>query len=148
MIFDSQNLFSDNQAITGGAGTTVSTNVIDRNALGIPKHAEVAYKSDLGKGTKIPLRIQMTADAAGGTSLQAQVQVSVDEAFTSPIIVAQTAAIPLASLVAGYVFPLDYIPLKTDERYIRIAYVRVGTFTTGGTVTAGVTMGNDERHGV
>lgn len=147
MIFDSQNLFSDNQAITGAAGTIVSTNVIDRNALGIPKHAEVAYKSDLGKGTKIPLRAQMTADAVGGTSVQLQVQVSVDEAFTSPIVVAQTAAIPLADLVAGYVFPIDQIPLKTNERYIRLAYVTLGTFTTGGTLTAGVTMGNDERYG-
>lgn len=147
MIFDAQNLFSDNQAITGVAGTTVSTNVIDRKALGIPQHATVAYKNDLGKGTKVPLRVQMTGTAAGGTSIQLAVQVSTDEAFTSPITVATTAAIPLASLVAGYVFPIDQIPLKANERYIRLAYITLGTFTAGGTITAGVTMGNDERHG-
>lgn len=143
MIFDKQSLFSEAQSLIGVAGTTVSTNVIDRNALGIPKHAPAAFKDDLGKGTKIPLRAQITKTVVGGTSVQLVVQVSVDEAFTAPIAVAQTAAVPVASLVAGYVFAIDHIPLRTNERFIRLAYVRVGE-QTAGEVTAGITLGNDE----
>lgn len=148
MIFDTQNLFSDNQAIAAAAGTIVSTNVIDRTALGTPKHAATAFKADLGKGTKIPLRAQVTTTLVGGTSVKLQVQASTDEAFTSPIVVAETAAIVTASLVAGYTFSIDQIPLKTNERFVRLAYVTLGTYTGAGAITAGVTMGNDERHGV
>lgn len=145
MIFDMQNLFSDGQALDGAAGTTVSTNIIDRGPQGTPQHATGIFKADLGKGVKVPLRAQITDTVLGGTAIELQVQVSVDEAFTSPIIVARSGAIPVAQLVAGYVFSVDHFPVGTNERYIRLAYVRTGT-QTAGEVTAGITLGNDEAY--
>lgn len=143
MIFDVQGLFSNKQAIDGTVGTTVSTNVIDTGATDVPIGAAAAWAYDLGKGPAIPLRVQMTTAAAGGTSLQVIVQTSVDEAFSSPIVVLSSAAIAVASLVAGYVFVLDQIPRGVTARYIRLAYTRVGTLTAGN-VTAGVVASNDE----
>jgi hypothetical protein len=144
MIFDAQNLFSDAQSLANATATLASTNVIDRGPQGTPQHATARFKADLGKGVKIPLRAQIVTTVTGGTSIALAVQVSVDEAFTSPITVVQTPAIAVASLVAGYVFPIDLIPLKTNERFVRLVYIKVGT-QTAGAVTAGITLGNDEQ---
>lgn len=143
MIFDMQNLFSDGQSLEGAAGTTVSTNVIDRGPQGTPKHATAIFKADLGKGVKVPLRAQITETVTGGTSVELQVQVSDTEVFTVARVVARSGAIPVADLKAGYVFAPDHFPIGTNDRYIRLAYVRVGT-QTAGKITAGITLGNDE----
>ena len=60
--------------------------------------------------------------------------------FASPTVVAQTAAIPVASLKAGYRFPLSGFPVGTSERFVRLNYVVAGTMTAG-TITAAVTAG-------
>ena len=120
MIFDSTNLFSDAQVLTG---TAASSNVIDTGVA-----------SDLGKGTPIPLLIQVVSAITG--TLTVAVQVDDNAAFSSPKTV--TSAAFAATAPAGAQSAINYIPLGTDERYVRLNY----TGATGGAVTAGVTKGN------
>lgn len=134
MIFDRQTLFSWNQAVTADGA---SSNVIDLGPIGILR--------DIGKGCCIPIRIQVTEAFAGNTSLKVQVQVSDTENFSSPVTVAESPAIPVASLKAGYAFNLEYVPRYADKRYMRLYYDVDGT-PSAGKVSAGITMGNQSNH--
>lgn len=138
MIFDTQNLLSDAQAITA---TAASTNVIDLSpiAQGIVR--------DIGKGKQIPLLIQVVENfaAAGAATLTVALQVDSVENFASPKTVWSSGAIALADLVAGKVIVPEYVTRGTDERYMRLNYT-VGTGPmTAGKITAGVTMGNQSN---
>lgn len=138
MIFDNTNLLSDYQAITVTAN---STNVID---LGPIKSGVVR---DIGKGKPIPLLIQVTEAflAAGAGTLTFALQVDNDEAFGSPTTIWTSAAIPKASLIAGFQVIPEWIPRGTNERYMRLVYtVATGPFTAG-KIMAGVTMGNQSN---
>lgn len=139
MIFDKQSLFSDAQAITA---TAASTNVIDLGAPGTPQHAAAAINQDVGAGRPVPLRIQIVEAFNNLTSVTVNVQVDNDEAFGSATTV-MTVAVPLASLVAGYVVPIEYVPRGSNERYMRLQYVVAGTAPTTGKVTAGLVAGNE-----
>lgn len=144
MIFDNQALFSDDQAITGDA---VSTNVIDLGAPGRVFGATVDLKRNIGKGMKIPLLIQVTQAFNTLTSLTVNVQVSTDEAFTSPITIATTGAIALAALKAGKIFNIDVVPRDAEERYIRLQYDCTGTDPTLGKIRAGIVAGGVPSNG-
>lgn len=128
MLYDLENIFSNNQTITADAA---STNVV-KMASGPLK--EVSY------GTPIPLRIQVTEDFAGLTSLEVKVQTSATEDFSSPVDLATTGAVELASLKAGYQFPINYIP-KGNLGYMRLYYDVTGS-ATGGKITAGIVAAN------
>ncbi|XAI96400.1 major capsid protein [Microcystis phage Mel-JY33] len=143
MIFDKQSLFSDAQAITVPA---VSTNVLDVGAMGIPQHADAAYAKDLGKGRKVPIRIQIVEDFAGAfTNLEVSIQTDSTDAFGSAKTV-MTHSVAKAAAVAGYVIPFDFFPRGTDEQFVRLNYNLTGTATaSAGKITAGVTHGNDEQ---
>lgn len=135
MILSAQQLFSDDQAITASAD---STNVIDLGAPGTPYGGAAALNQDIGKGAKIPLLVQVTADFDNLTTLE--IKLSTGAATTlGTTIASQTIA--LADLVAGKQINLDYIPNGIVERYLGIEYVVVGTAPTAGTITAGITMG-------
>lgn len=138
MIFDKKSLLSDAQAITADAA---STNVYDSGAHGTPVGASAPLGRDHGKGCKIPLRIQVVEGFNNLTSLAVQVQVDDNEAFNSPKVVMTHTAL-VADLVAGYVFPIDTIPLGTNERYLRLYYDVTGSAPSTGKITAGVTAGN------
>lgn len=142
MIFDSTNLFSDAQAVTSSAA---STNVIDLGATDTPKHAANAITRDIGKGRPIDLRIQVVTDFATLTSLTVAVQTDTVEAFSSATTVLESEAVPVASLVAGYVFPIQWVPRGTLERYVRLYYTVAGTAATAGAVTAGFVFDSEER---
>lgn len=131
MLLDLENSFSNEQAITTSAA---STNVL--KAGGALK--EIAF------GNPIPLRIQVTEDFTGCTSVEFKVQTAVDEAFTSPVDLATSGAVALANLKAGYVAPILYMP-KGNKGYLRIYYSVVGTATRG-KVTAGITAGQDNSY--
>jgi len=125
MLLDAQCLFSDNQAITADAA---SANVV---------------RFGKGEFTFVPLLIQVTQDFATLTSLTVKVQTAVDSAFTTPVDLA-SSTLAAASLTAGTVIPINYIP-KGNLGYIRIYYDVTGSNATAGKITAGVVAGVDIR---
>lgn len=139
MIFDRSLLMSNAQAITATAN---STDTIDLGATGIVYGNSAALVRDIGRGYRIPIRVQVVQTFNNLTSLSAALQVDDNSAFSSPRTVVISQAIPLASLVAGYVFEEIDIEVLTNERHMRLSYTVVGTAPTLGQVTAGITMGN------
>lgn len=137
-ILSQQQLFSDAQAVTV---TAPSDNHIDLGKTGTPPYGEQPLTRDIGKGTGIPLTIQVIEAFAGLTSLAVEVQVDTDPAFGTAETVHTSTPILAADLAAGYRFNLDQFQTGTDKRYLRLNYVVVGT-ATAGMITAGVSMGN------
>ena len=123
MLLDAHSLFSENQAITASAA---STNVV---------------KFGKGELTYVPLLIQVTQSFATLTSLTIKIQTAVDAAFTTPVDLA-SSTIAAASLTAGTVVPINYIP-SGNLGYIRIYYTVTGSNATAGKITAGVVAGTD-----
>jgi len=141
MILSAQQLFSDDQAITLVANT-LSTNVIDLGAPGTPYGAAAAINQDIGKGNKIPILVQVTADfatGAGATALTVHIETGATAALNT-IIASQT--ILIADLVAGKQINFDVLPNGIVERYLGVSYEAVTGAFNAGTVTAGITMGN------
>lgn len=141
MIFDKQVQFSAAQAVTASAA---STNVIDLLAAGIPYGDNAALARDQGL-FNIPLLIQVVTAFATLTSLKVAVQTDDNSSFSSATTVLETEAIAAASLVAGYQFNIDKIPLKTTERYVRLYFTVAGSDATTGAITAGVTAANQNN---
>lgn len=139
MIYDTQSLFSDAQAVTA---TAASTNVIDLGVPGTPMHAAGAITQDVGRGREIPIRVQVVEAFNNLTTLTIAVQIDTVENFASPKTV-MTIAVPLASLAAGYVLPVQYLPLGTNEQFVRLNYTVTGTAPTTGKITAGLVFGNE-----
>jgi hypothetical protein len=140
MILDSQWIFSDQQVITV---TAPSTNVIDLGFDGA--------NFDFGRGTPIPLLVQVTETftAGGAGTLTVVLQTDTDVAFGSPVTVITTPALALAFLVAGYQIagfqtfpnmgPLVGAGTAKLERYVRLNYtIATGPMLTG-KITAGLT---------
>lgn len=130
MLYDLENIFSNNQAVTADAA---STNVIK---ITNGQLKEVAF------GTPIPLRIQVTEDFATLTSLEIKVQTATDAAFTSPVTLATTGAVAAADLKAGYVAPINFIP-KGNLGFLRLYYDVTGSNATTGKITAGIVAANE-----
>lgn len=142
MIFSAQQDFSVDQAITASAA---SSNVIDLGAPGTVLNAPYPLNRDIGRGTPIPLLVQVTANFATLTSLKVAIQSSDTEAFGGQVdTVLESEAIPVAQLVAGYQFPIQFIPKGVKHRYVRLFYTIAGSSATAGTVSAGITMGNQD----
>lgn len=139
MIFSAQQLFSDDQAITA---STDSTNVIDLGAPGTPYGGAAALNDDVGKGAKIPLLVQVTADMAAAGAATLMVNISTGATTALGTTIASSAVIPKADLVAGKQINIDFLPNGIIERYLGIEYVVATGPMTAGNITAGITMGN------
>lgn len=138
MIFSVQQMFSDDQAITA---TALSTNVIDLGVAGTPYRAAAPLHQDVGKGCGVPILVQVTEDFAGLTSLTVTVEVSQNaDMSASRVLASQT--IPVAELEAGKQMSVQVVPNDADLRYLAVRYTVAGGPATAGTVTAGITMGN------
>ena len=154
MLLDKENLASDAQAVTA---TAVSTNSVDllgtfwyNPGAAAPTTPQIpgfvatpgASQSlnapkDFGKGADIQAFCQVgTAAFTGGTSIQAQIIMSANANLSSATVLAESAVIALASLVAGYQFRFGTVPPGITSRYLGYNYVVVGTMATG-TITAG-----------
>lgn len=114
-------------AVTGqtvtGTGNVISTNVID-----------LGTNRDMGEGTDLWLRSQVTVAQAGATSVEIQVVVADDAAISSNVtVLGTTGAIPTASLTAGARFAAAVNPRlgSRGQRYMALRYVIVGTSTAG-----------------
>jgi len=130
MLYSKEDLFSDNQAITADAA---STNVLDYSK---GKLKEITF------GTPIPVRIQVTEDFATLTSLTIKLQTATDAAFTTPVELATTGAIPVADLKAGYAASINYMP-KGNKGFLRLYYDVTGSNATTGKITAGIVAANE-----
>lgn len=131
MLIDSQNQFSAAQAVTS-TGSTASSNIVD---LGVARDIGGAATDHLALLCEV-----VTPFASGGSAtLQAQFQTAPDNGSGAPgswMTLAQSDAIPVASLVRGYRFLPGGIPGPT-QRFVRLNYV-VGTAAmTAGNITAG-----------
>src|SRR5690606_10806734 len=55
--------------------------------------------------------------------------------------VLSSPAVPVADLVEGYKFPIIWVPIGVNKRYLRLNYTVDGSNATTGKVTAGSVMG-------
>lgn len=134
-------MLANAQAVTVSAP---STNVIDLGATGTPMFSASAIVRDIGKGSGIPLLIQIVEAfaAAGAATLQVQISTDDNPAFGTPKQVWLSPVLAIADLKPGKQLPIDFIPKGTDERYLRLDFIVASGPFTAGKVTAGVTMGN------
>lgn len=142
MILDSQNLFSDDQAVTG---TAISENVLDLGVPGTPVKGNSALERDIGPGMPIPLLVQVTEDFDALTSLDITIEVSAAAGLTSPKVLSTTNLL-LADLVAGKQLPVSVVPVDADLRYFGLRYTVNGSNPTVGKITASITGGNDTNN--
>jgi len=144
MILSLEDLLSDKQAITASA---VSTNIKDFGLAGTPVNRALPtggvaqLVADQGKGEPLPFLFQVNETFDALTSLEVQIQKSVDAAFTSPIVV-QSQVLLLADLVIGQMGEIQWAPLKLDLQFMRMNYIVTGSNPTVGQITAGFSMGN------
>ena len=133
MILDNRALLSDKQVVLGAPDA--STDVYDFGATGTT-YDLVQLRRRLGIGMEIPFLIMVNQAFDNLTDLTITLQTDDDSAFGSPTNVL-SVTVPLAELVAGYVFPVDKLPRKITERYFRVLYTRTGAAPTVGQITAG-----------
>lgn len=125
MLFDEQNLFSNDQAITADAA---STNIIDTGAA-----------KDVAIGCPVEVNVQVTEAFDNLTNLIISVQTDTVENFASPTTLA-SQTILLADLVAGAKLSLRYLPAGCQQ-YIRLYYDVTGTNPAAGKIHAGIVAG-------
>lgn len=134
-ILSKQELYSDQQAITGDAA---STNVIDHGLPGTWIHASTPIVDD--KGTSmICLGVVVTEDFDNLTSIDVEFQTDTAEGFASPTTI-YTENILLADLVVGKKLAVRTIPFNTLEQFTRFNYNVNGTNPAAGKITAGITQ--------
>lgn len=138
MILSAKQIFSDDQAVTA---TAISENVIDLGTPDTPYGAAAALNDDVGKGTPVPVLVQVTADFNTLTSLTVTLENSAAAGLTSPIVLA-SEIILLADLVAGKQMFMQYLPNGATLRYLGVRFTVTGTDPTLGNITAGISMGN------
>lgn len=135
MIFSKQTILSDHQAVTA---TAISENVLDLRATGTVYKAGSALTRDLGPGDPIPILVQVTETFATLTSLTITLETSDAANLTSSRVHASSGAVAAASLVAGYKFPVIYLPLGPHLRYLGLRYTVGGSNATAGKIKAGI----------
>ncbi len=141
MILSQEELLSNAQAITA---TAPSTNTIDFGPTGKVLGGSINLIRDIGPGEVVPIRVQVVEAFNNLTSITFDLQTDDNSAFSSPKVV-QSATVALAQLTNGArVAAFDYIPVGTNERYMRINYTVTGTAPTTGKVTAGIVLDHQE----
>jgi len=134
MIIDARGEFADAVALnTGAAGTYLVGSQVDLGSV----------SSDIGNGESMYLVLQVdtTVTSDGSATVQlilasdASASIATDGSATAHV---TTAAIPKATLVAGYtqVIPL---PLGTYERYLGVLQVTGTAALTAGKINAFLT---------
>ena len=135
-IMDATGLFSDNQAITVTAASTI---LIDLGSTGTPYGSSSAITRDVGKGEDVPLVCTVTESFNNLTSIIITIETDDNASFSSATTVWTSPTYTLAQLATGakYLLP-DRLPVGVNERYVRLKYTLAGTAPTTGKITAGV----------
>lgn len=144
MMLDAQNLLSDAQDLAKAVGAYDSTNVID---LGTPGSAPLGTKviHDMGRMcSEFFAQVVETFASGGAATVKIQLILADSaELITNPVVVADTGALAVAALVAGYRPRLGRCPIPAGvqtetKKYLGARYT-VGAFaTTAGKITAGL----------
>jgi hypothetical protein len=119
MISDTQTMFSDGQAITVSAP---STNSFDCGAV-----------RDIGTGQEATVSavVAEAVTADGAATVTIELQTASDAAFTSPVVLATSRAIPKASLTQGAQAFFAIVP-RGCLQFLRLYYtVTTGPLTAG-----------------
>lgn len=136
MILNNETILSDQQAITASAA---STNVFDFGQQGTPHGDAAALSYDFGIGEPIPIIMEVNAafdSAAGDSTLTIAFQLDSTTTFT-PDETIDLGTFTEAQLVAGFKFPIRYLPRRVNLRYGRFYYTVAGTGNfTAGKITA------------
>ena len=129
-IYDKQNTFCIEQDF---AGETTDTSVYSENDLRVGP-------GDFGQGEDLLLDVIVTEAFDNVTSVQvALVTDSVLPIDDSSVVLYETAAIPVASLIAGYKFKIKSVPPGCDN-YLGLKFNLVGgTDPSTGKIFAGFT---------
>lgn len=137
---DAKQVFSAAQSIVANATTVDSTNVVDLGALTDDRGTA---KSQFGpKGGKINLVVTVATAPDAGTGIQCELHDCATEGGTyKPTGIGVNAAIPIATLVAGYT--MLNVPLMAPlMRYLKVVYTTTGNHTGSvGTINAGLVFG-------
>ncbi len=125
MILDRNLRVSNAQALTT---TAFSTDTID-----------LLQARDIGEGERLFFEFDVNTALTGGTSVTFEIVTSANANLSSPTVIAASAAIVAATLVAGYRLLVAIPPVLTSlgQRYLGVRYTIAGTFGAG-TVTANV----------
>jgi hypothetical protein len=128
MILDTQNLFSDSQAITV---TADSTNVIDLGVAG----------RDIGVDAEFDLLIEVPVafTAAGAATMSIALVTDDDVAFGAAVTLFTTGVLGKAAFPAGTVFKYRLSP--GVKRYLKLVYTVATGPMTAGKVTSGFVHG-------
>jgi hypothetical protein len=136
MILSANQLFSNKQAVTA---TARSENVIDTGVRGTPYGGAAALNGDIGKGNPICLLVQVTEEFATLTSLTIGIETGAADTLGTEL---ASQTILLAGLTAGTQLNIQFVPNGAIERYLGVRYTVGGSNATAGTITAGISMGN------
>jgi hypothetical protein len=127
MIYDTQTMFSDGQAITVSAP---STNIYDCGPV-----------TDIGTGQEATVSAVVTEAfaASGSATLTISLQTASDAAFTSPVTLLTSDAISKVTLTQGYQAFFAVIP-RGCLRYLRLYYTVTTGPMTAGKVTSSLSL--------
>ena len=144
MILSAEATFSDAQALTA---TARSTNVIDLGSPGTVLNAPAALVRDIGKGTPIPVRVQLDV-AAGGTSPTLVVALEMDTVanFASATVL-MTSGTKAGGAAGDRIDTLYILPHEITEQFISLNYTLGGTTPTY-TVTSFIPLADHSSDGV
>jgi hypothetical protein len=155
MMLDKENLILDAFAMTGWiVGNNVSANNVAlwgaQQSAGVPVAIpgpvgnstanNNLVPKDFGRGPEVELLAQIVTAATSGGAATLQLQVIMADAAdltTGQVILCETPAIAVATLVAGYRFRVDLPPGGITKRYLGVrAVVATAVFTAGNITVA------------
>lgn len=147
MILDLQTKFSDAQAVTV---TALSNNVLDlRGGLTptLPTLVDESLQGGPGPGDILIVQVGTAFTAAGAATLTLTLlSDSTADLATSPTTHYTSAAIAVATLVAGYQILVTPLPGgRTYERYLGLNYTIATGPMTAGTINAFLTPARDAQ---
>lgn len=139
MYVDSQELFSNGQAVTS---TAISENVLDLNAS---SNSNVPLLQDIGVGEQTVYLVIMTSTTATDSGSDATLTITLESDSTANLATSatvhySTAALAFASFAtAGTVLVQIPLPLGDYERYLGVRYTIASGPLTAGAFTAFLT---------